>query len=254
MEESANQISENNQVAPEVAETHEVQAQETAPVESKVAEESQQDRNWKAVRERQRELERELRMQREMNERLVQMMPQQAPKQEIDEFEGVSDEEFIPVGKVKKLVEKQKSKIVKEAVEEFEKRFQQREQSQFLDKLKRQYSDFDEVVNPETLAILENQKPELASTIADLKDPYKMGVQSYEMIKALNLSAKTPELRRAKEVDKKLEKNAKTVQSPQAFDKRPMAQAFRMTEAEKKQLFQEMHQYAAFASSVPEIQ
>lgn len=253
MEESADQISEKVQVAPEVAENHEMPVQETPAVENKVVEENPQDRNWKAVRERQRELERELRMQREMNERLLQMTSQPAPKQEVDELEGVSDEEFIPVGKVKKLVEKQKSRIVKEAIDEVEKRFQQREQSQFLDKLKRQYSDFDDVVNPETLALLENTKPELASTIADLKDPYKMGVQSYEMIKALNLSAKTPEVRRAKEVDKKLEKNSKTVQSPQAYDKRPMAQAFRMTEAEKNQLYQEMHQYAAFASSVPEI-
>ena len=253
MEESANQISEKVQVAPEVAENHDGKVQEQTPIENKVEEENPQDRNWKAVRERQRDLERELRMQREMNERLVQMMPQQAPQKEIDEFEGVSDEEFIPVGKVKKLVERQKSKIVKEAVDEIEKRYQQREQSQFLEKLKKQYSDFDDVVNPETIALLENTKPELASTIADLKDPYKMGVQSYEMIKALNLSSKVPESRRAKEVDKKLEKNAKTIQSPQAFDKRPMAQAFRLTDDAKKELYKEMNQYASFASSVPEI-
>lgn len=253
MEDQANQINENVQVVPEVAENHEVTVKETPEVDER-AQESSQERNWKAVRERQRELERELRMQREMNERLVQMMPQQAPKQEIDEFENVSDEEFIPKGKVKRLVERQKSHIVKETVAEVEKLLLQREQSQFLEKLKRLYSDFDDVVNPETLAMLENQKPELAQTIADLKDPYKIGVQSYEMIKALNLSAKTPEVRRAKEVDKKLEKNAKTVQSPQAYDKRPMAQAFRMTDAEKKQLYQEMHQYAAMASGVAELQ
>ena len=253
MEESAGQISEKVQVAPEVADNHEAQVQEQVPVESKVAEENPQDRNWKAFRERQRDLERELKMQREMNERLVQMMPQQAPKQEIDEFDGIGDEEFIPVGKVKRLVERQKSRIVKDAVDEIEKRYQQREQSQFLDKLKKQYSDFDDVVNPETIALLENTKPELASTIAALGDPYKMGIQSYEMIKALNLSSKVTESRRAKEVDKKLEKNAKTVQSPQAFDKRPMAQAFRLTDEAKKELYKEMHQYASYASSVPEI-
>ena len=56
---------------------------------------------------------------------------------------------------------------------------------QFMDRLNRQYSDFSEVVNPETLSILEEKEPELAATIADLKDPYKIGVQSYKYIKAM---------------------------------------------------------------------
>jgi hypothetical protein len=254
MDNQTDQISENVQVAPEVVENHDTQVQEPQLVAEAKAQESSQERNWKAVRERQRDLERKLKMQEELNEKLMQMVPQQAPKQEVDELDNIGDEEFIPTGKVKKLVAKQKTHIVKEAVAEVEKLLQQREQSQFLDKLRKHYSDFDDIVNPETLEILEIQKPELAATIAELKDPYKMGVQSYEMIKALNISAKTPEVRRAKEVDKKLEKNSKTVQSPQAYDKRPMAQAFRITDAEKKQLYQEMHQYASMASSVPEVQ
>jgi hypothetical protein len=69
----------------------------------------------------------------------------------------------------------------------------------------------------------------------------------------MNLQAKVPDSRRSKEIDQKLEKNAKTVQSPLANDKRPMAQAFKLTEAEKSQLQDEMMRYAAFASSVPEM-
>lgn len=253
MEELANQISENIQVAPEVAENHEAKSQESKPVDQGVVLEDPQERNWKAFREKQRELERELRMQREMNERLLQMTSQAPSKQEVDELEGVNDEEFIPLGKQKKLVRKEVQPLLRE-IDELKKQVNQQQQVQFLDNLRRQYSDFDDVVNAETLALLENKDPELAQTIADQKDPYKIGVQSYKYIKAMNLTAKAPEARRAKEVEKKLENNAKTVQTPQAYDKRPMAQAFKMTDAEKKQLYQEMHQYASLASSVPEIQ
>jgi hypothetical protein len=56
-----------------------------------------------------------------------------------------------------------------------------------------------------------------------------------------------PTNRRAKEVEKKIEENSKTVQTPQAFEKRPMAQAFKMTESELAVLYKEMTHYANMA-------
>lgn len=72
-------------------------------------------------------------------------------------------------------------------IDELEMQLQQQSQFNRLNSLKGKFSDFDEVVNPETLAILEEQEPELAQTICELKDPYKIGVQSYKYIKALNI-------------------------------------------------------------------
>ena len=122
----------------------------------------------------------------------------------------------------------------------------QSKQQQF-NTLKAKYTDFDDVVNPETIAILEEQEPELAQTIIDLKDPYKIGMQTYKYIKALNIVDSVPQARRSKEVGKKIEENKKTVQSPQAFDKRPMAQAFKLTETEKTKLYEEMMSCASQA-------
>ena len=48
--------------------------------------------------------------------------------------------------------------------------------------------------------------------------------------------------------DAEIADNAKTVQTPQAYDKRPLAAAFQMTDAMKKELFREMNQYASMAS------
>lgn len=245
------EVQDNHEVAQVVpdqqTDNHEVEQQQNQIK----AEEDRNDRNWRAVRERQKELERELRMQKEVNEKLLAMASQIAPKQpEVDEFDQIGDDEYISKGKVNALVHKKAAKIAEDiAQRKVEEAFKQRENLNFLDNLKRKYSDFDDVVNADTLALLDANDPELAQTIADLKDPYKMGVQSYKYIKALGLSDKVPEARRTKEVEKKLEKNAKTIPSPQAFDKRPMAQAFRMTESEKTELYKEMMGFASLAGS-----
>lgn len=249
MDEVLNSVVE--EVAPQVTENHD----QVAQVKVDTSVEDKQERNWREMRRRQQELERDLAMQKDMNEKLMQMSLANQPKplQEIDELDQLSDDEFIPKGKVKKLLQKEKAQIKKEALEEVQELFKQREQAQFLDKLKARYSDFDDVVNPETMSLLEEKEPELAQSIVDLKDSYKIGMQTYKYIKAMNLSAKLPEAKRIKEVEKKLEQNAKTVQTPQAYDKRPMAQAFKMTDADYKDLYNEMMGFAKQAGSVPEM-
>lgn len=237
-----------NSVSPEIA-TQETESHEQTAVEAQpnLADKKQHDSAFAEMRRKQRDLERDLKMQRDMNEKLMQMSAQaNPPKQEIDELDAIGDDEFIPKGKVNKLVEKKAARIAEEiAKRETEKFFTQQHQSQFMDRLKSKYSDFDEVVNSETMALLEEQDPELATSIAELKDPYKIGMQCYKYMKAINLAEKVPATRRAKEVDKKLEQNAKTVQTPQAFDKRPMAQAFQMTKTELANIYKEMMGYAA---------
>lgn len=217
-------------------------------VQDKPQVDDQQERNWRAIRERQKDLERELKLQREMNERLLQMSQTPPAPVEKDELDALGDDEYIPIGKVKKLVQREAQKIAKEiAQEETKSHFQRQEQSQFLSKLRSQFSDYDEIVNPETLSLLEQQDPDLANSIAEQKDPYKIGLQTYKFIKANGIQGKVSQSRRSREIDEKLEKNAQTVQSPQAYDKRPMAQAFKTSKAEMSQIYDEMMQCASQA-------
>jgi hypothetical protein len=214
------------------------------------------ERNWKQMRIKNAELERQLKLREEMMEKILQtQMNHQAPQQqEVDEFDSIGEDEFIPKGKISKLVEKKAQKYAEDiAKREVEKHLKQQNDSQFMDRLNRQYSDFSNVVNPETLSLFEETEPELAQSIADLKDPYKIGMQSYKYIKAMGLTTKIPESRREKEITKAIEKSEKSVQSPMAFDKRPIAQAFQMTDAMKKDLYREMTGYASRASGVPEM-
>jgi hypothetical protein len=254
MTEIQNQNSEAQEVAPQVeAQVHEVK--ETQQIQEPV-----NNQHLKAMRLKNAELERELKQLREAQMQIMQAQlgnMATAKAQEVDEFDKIGDEEFIPLGKVKKLADKNNQKVLKNTEElvrqEVNKALKQQADAQFMDRLNRQYSDFSEIVNPETLSILEEKEPELAATIADLKDPYKIGVQSYKYIKAMGLSQNAKEVRREKEIDKAIAKQEKAVTSPMAYDKRPIAQAFKLTDAMKKDLYREMNGYAALASSVPEM-
>jgi hypothetical protein len=254
MTEIQTQDSERHEVAPQA-----VEAQINEVKEVQQNQEPVTNQHLKAMRLKNAELERELKQLRDAQMQMMQaqLAQQQPVRQEVDEFDKIGDEEFIPLGKVKKLTEKSSKQVLKNTEDlvkqEVQKALKQRDQDQFMDRLSRQYSDFSEVVTPETLSILEEKEPELAATIADLKDPYKIGMQSYKYIKALKLSETAKDVRREKEIDKAIEKSEKAVTSPMAYDKRPIAQAFKLTEAMKKDLYREMHGYAALAGSVPEM-
>src|SRR6185436_12993743 len=153
-----------------------------------------------------KDLERKLKMQEELNERLLQMTAQSSHSSKIVEKEDEdADDAFIEKGKVKKLAKSTVAPL-EQKIQELEEKLNKQQQANFIQDLKRRYSDFDDVVTPETMQLLEEQEPELAATIVELKDPYKIGIQTYKYIKALNISQKATESRRGKEVDKKLEK------------------------------------------------
>ena len=234
--------SEIEQVAP--VETSTIEGIEQVPVEDA------QEKNWRELNRAKRELEKKARIQDELIERLMQQQkPSQSIQQpEIDELDSISDDDHLMKGQSKKLVKKEVAPLQKR-IDDLEAKLQQQTQVNQIENLQRKYPDFDDIVNPDTLAIFEEQEPELAQAIVDTKDPSRKWIQTYKYIKALNISEQVPKARRVREIDKKLESNKKTVQSPQAFDKRPMAQAFKLTESEKSRLYEEMLHFASMASS-----
>jgi hypothetical protein len=243
-----------NSEVPEVA--PQIEAQVNDSNDAAQARQEADERNWKAMRIKNNELEKRLKQYEDMQMKLMEAQISNAKTavKEVDEFDSIADDEFIPKGKVKGLVQKEAQRYAKEiARQEVESFHQKQQDNQFMDRLNRQYSDFNEIVNPETLSLLEEKEPELAKTIADLKDPYKIGMQTYKFIKAMNIHSSAPEARREKEIEKAIDKSNKSVPSPASFEKRPIAQAFKMTDAMKKELYREMTGYASFASSVPEM-
>lgn len=244
---------ENNVAVEEVA------APETSPQESASSQESQieskQDRNWREMRRVNAELERKAKAQEELIQGLLKQqmgnMQQSVPSH--DELDSIPDADYIPKGDVKKLLDKKAEEIKRAAADEAKRILEEQDRANFHHKLRQKFSDFDEVVTPETLELFEQQDPDLAGTIAELKDPYKMGLQTYKYIKSLGLNSKASSHRRSKEVEKRIEQNSKTVPSPQSYDKRPMAQTFQMTEQLKQELWREMNDCAQRAGGVPNL-
>ena len=250
------QDSENQEVTPQSEDSSVVE--QDSPVESaenpQAQEETKQERNWRELRKKEqdaqlvaREASEKVRVQQELIQNLL--LSQQAQTQqaqtptEVDEFESIPDDEYLSKAQSRKMHQKDARAIAREEFQRLEK---ERDNKNFMSRLKDLYPDFDDVVNSETIAKFDKEKPKLAKTIASLKDPYDIGLQTYEFMKAMNSSDPSKE-RHAREVEKNIEKNEKSIQSPQAYNKRPMAQAFstaNMSKDEKSKLYEEMMGHA----------
>lgn len=241
MEEVENQDGNQEVVNPETEATQEPIAQEISREESK-------ERDWRNLRKakedaerRAYEFEQRSRMQEEMLKRFA--TPQQSQEPETDILQELAQEEYVAGDKVAKALRKQQEQFNRQ-LEEIKKVNNSQRQNSLINDLRREYADFDQVVNSETLSLLEETNPRLAQAIAASNDPYHIAVQSYEYIKAKGLNEKLSRANRPTEVDKKIEQNKKTVPSPQVYDKRPMAQAFNPSSEEQKRLREEMYHYA----------
>ena len=246
---------------PEEATTAEQQGTSEEALESNPAqEENSQDRNWKELRKKEQDTQRreqealdKVKIQEELIKNLLQSQQnlsqqqaqQQAPQEEVDEFAEISDSDFMDKGNTRRMNQKDARSIARD---EFRRLEEEKEKQRFIPRLKEIYSDFDEVVNSEAVAKFEKLKPQLAKTIANMSDPFEMGLQTYEFIKLMSPSNGSSKDRHAKEVEKNIDKNEKSIQSPQAYDKRPMAQAFSMSQMgkeEKTKIYEEMMGYAS---------
>lgn len=226
---------------PETESSQEVQAEAiSATDESK-------DPHWlKNLRKDRQELARKNRMLEDLLAQQMQSKPSPPAPQEEDFIESIQKEEYVPGEKVAKGFKRLEEKFAKQ-LQEVEQKYKANTYAAQINELKRDYSDLEEVVNPDTLQIVKEKNPRLAQTWANLDD-YTLYVQAYPYIKHSGILDDVPGLRRTKEVEKKLEQNKKTVASPATFDKRPMAQAFdanRLSDVQKKELQKEMMHFAS---------
>lgn len=246
MEEEVQESVEDEVATQELVEDDSSQAVNEAEAEAtRKAEE--QEKNWRAMRQRQKEMEIALKQKDEILERFLSNQKQSEPVPEVEE--ELNPEEYANYMGVQKVAKKSVQPL-EQKIAALEAKLAQQDQDKRINAFKSKFVDFDDVVNVETLELLEKKEPELAASIAELGDPYKMGLQSYKYIKALGLAEDVPNARRVKEIDQKIEKNKKAVQSPQAYDKRPMAQAFKSTAADNKRLYEEMMHYASQAQGL----
>ena len=185
--------------------------------------------NWRNAREKMKFQEAQI---QEMREKLEALSVKREPE------ESVADEDFATA----RYTRKEATKIAKQIAQE---ELRKREQETFMDRVLMRYPDFEQVVNPDSLAYLEKEMPEFAETLGSSPDRFKMAVATYKAVKkfkAQDQGAKDAELKKKEE---KIDANLSKPLSSASVDKRPLAQAHKYEESNYPELWKEMQRYAS---------
>lgn len=214
----------------------EVTTPEATVEEKKPQEQTDKEYNFAQVRKQLKERDDYIRnLQTEMESLKSEFQKSRSPAQEEPDLD---DDDFL----TKKHMMKYAEQI---ADKKYEEKMKAYEQQNFKQRAKQTYPDFDSVVTTENLQRLEEEMPEIAAVISDTKDNYKMATGAYKAIKSL-LKATSPQ-KEIEDSKKALEKNKKEPLAAAAVDRRPIAQAARLTDKDYQELWQEMQHYASKA-------
>lgn len=194
-----------------------------------------QERNWKAMRERQEQLLREnerLRLEQEMIQR------QNAPKEEEVSF---SDDDLLTAKDTKKVINKEAERIARQIVQEQMKEFRKKETPNLV---KQSMPDFNDVVTEENVNYLMKHKRHIANGFSHIEDPYEQYKATYEYLKDSGIYKGDS----SKAMKQDAEVNSKKPVSPNALGQRNSLDdgSFpkRLTQEQKDSLYKEMLEFA----------
>lgn len=174
---------------------------ESEPIVQKEPEkpqESDQARNFRAIREKAERAERErdeaLKLVREL---AAQQKPQEQAQEEPDTF-GINPDDIVEGKHLSKV-----GKEIKELKKQLAFYQQQTSLTATEAKLKSQFPDFDSVVSKENLETFNMAYPELAQTLNSTQDLYTKAASAYKMIKQFGVYKSEPQFDLEKETAKK---------------------------------------------------
>lgn len=196
---------------------------ETKHVEEQKKPENSQDRNWAEARKALKEL-------RQQNEELRAYVAQMNSKQEQNNEEEVSPDDWITQKNLQKQLESLRAEM------------RAKEAETVMDRLKARFSDFDDVVTQENVDYLKEHDPELAMSIQSLAhDPFQQGMAAYKLLKKTDFYLNRDIMKEKKQIEANLSKPPSVNQVRQS---NPLAEANKfdrgLTPELRKQLYQEM--------------
>lgn len=236
---------ETEAIEPASSETESSEVENAPPNETRTetqAQVSQQEVNFKALRESKDKAERERNdAMTKLAEYEKQKFAVKPPTQsESDDFGLGLGEDDLAEGKHLKKINDHIKKL-EEQVKGYQR---QSSESAVETKLKQQYPDFDKIVSKDNIDLLRSLHPEIAQTINSSNDLYSKAVSAYTMIKKLGI-IKEDNFQQDRDLAQKNAAKPKplTSVSPQQGDS-PLsnANAFAngLTDDLKKQLYREM--------------
>jgi hypothetical protein len=220
---------------------HEVQKASDVISEGLEKPKEEQERNWRAFRDKQEQLQKELEKERQKREEYEQILyqklssPQEA-KEEVDEFAAISDDDWLTKKQSQKLAQKLAEEAVKKALEQERVRMSE---ENLPTRLTSQFQDFNSVVTEDNVRQLKTLEPEVAHALSQIGDKYAQAVAAYKYIKML-----VPKAQEQTEYKERVQKNAQKPGSLSSVGSSSLSQAQNfergLTPELKKQLLAEM--------------
>lgn len=153
------------------------------------AQAKQDDReiNFAALRKKTEALEQELAKRDEVLRRQEQALSEMQNRfnPTRDEFDSLPDDELLDKAKFKRLIEKERSTLRKEAEEIARQTYMKIDSENYQQKLYQSFPDYDQVVNSANAEKLQEKDPEFMSLLAEVKDEYKRREMAYKKMKKL---------------------------------------------------------------------
>lgn len=164
--------------------------EEKAQVEQRVSDKEHNFRRLEAAREAEREARIRAEMELQMLRGEMQEIKSMLRPREKDPLDDVED--YVDPARLKAKLEleraafERKAKdIAKSTYDELKREDQEKEKKDFMTRLKREYPDYDAIMNENTLASLEKIDPLFVDTVLAIPDDYERRKKTYAKIKSL---------------------------------------------------------------------
>ncbi len=199
-----------------------------------------------------REAEREARIRAEiaaeaMRNELKEIKQMLQPKEQ-DPLDGVED--FVDPTRLKQKLQQERAHFKREAREIAEQTYEDRrrkdEKDNFLQRLKGQFSDYDDVMNETNLAHLEQEDPVFLGTVLKVPDEYERRLDTYKKIKSIQ--SKKPKVEEQSSIKGKVEENMRNPYFIQPSSGTPSAVEF---DIRSKQARDQAYQKLKAAQKMP---
>lgn len=150
------------------------------------------ERNFRRL-EASRDIEREARIRAEMQAETlrneIQSIKQMLQPKEKDPLEDIDDIQDLDRNKLKEILSIREAQLQKkfdealpQKLEEFERN---KRRTNFRETLRQTYPDYDEVMNPDVIAYVQEREPEVVERISSRKDPYERCEEAYHFFKTM---------------------------------------------------------------------
>lgn len=156
-----------------------------------------QEINFAALRKKTEALEAQLQQSEQERLQQRQLLEQMQAKlqPDRDEFDALPDEELIDKAKLKRIREKDREKLLKEAEQVARQTYQKLDSENFAYKLKMAYPDYDQVVNEANAEKLQEKDPLFMKALAKVSDEFERREMAYQKMKELSRQEEKPKVK-----------------------------------------------------------